>query len=231
MPVLRRLRPLALAAIAALIFAAAHAAFAQQRSQPSPQLVESVEVMGNRRHAREELFRHIKTQPGDPFDEAQMLRDFQALLGLGHFDRRGSRVFTETGHRGGVVVVFEMWELPLIESVAFEGLPDDDVRALRDGLRRRGLEMRAGIVFNVDRLNEAVRVIERVLRVRGWYNVVVEVRDEEVSATSVRLTFVVRGLPPEKRFAPKKSDKLRRRDTLAALVNRPQPRNTSLTRS
>lgn len=217
MPALCRLPLARLAALAALICATAPSAFARQQGQPMPtppRLVESVGVVGNRRLTCEEILTHVKTRPGEPYDAEQVQRDLQALAGLGVFHRDGLRVAVDTGQRGGVDIFFAVHELPLIESVTFEGLPAGEEWALREGLRRRGLEVRADSVLDSDKLNAAMRVMERALSVRGWYNVVVELQTEEVSAasTSVKLTFVVRGLPPEKRFAPKRSDRLGRRD-------------------
>ena len=103
----------------------------------------------------------------------------------------------------------------MIASVEFEGLPAGVEWALREGLRRRGLEVRADSVLDTDKINAAARVMERMLRGRGWYNVAVEPRTEQVSETSVKLTFVVRALPPERRLAPKRSDRIARRDAIA----------------
>lgn len=211
MRALRRLPPLGLAALASLIFAPAPPASAQQ----PPRLVESVEIRGNRRLNGQELLKQLKTRPGDPYDPEQVQRDLQTLAGLRLFDRRSLRVTTGSGVRGGVEVSFEVQELPVIESVKFEGLPPDEVRALREGLRRRGMEVRADELLDTDKLNAAVPVMERILRGRGWYNVAVETGVEQVSATSVKLTFVVRALAPERRLAPKKSDRLKRRDAIA----------------
>ena len=213
MPALRALPLLRRAALAALLLPPAVTTPAQQR-QPRPALVEEINVSGTRRLSGQELIKRLQTRPGDPYNEEQVSRDFQTLMGLGLFDRRVSRVVTELGVRGGIVVSFELQELPVIESVKFEGLPAGDELALRVGLRRRGVEVRAGDVLDTDKLNAAVRVMERILGGRGWYNVAVEPHAEHVSSTSVKLNFVVRALPPERRLAPKRSDRLRRRDAI-----------------
>ena len=60
--------------------------------------------------------------PGDPYNEQQVQRDFQAILSLGFFDKTATRVLTEEGARGGVNVIFEVKELPIIRDLQFEGL-------------------------------------------------------------------------------------------------------------
>ena len=168
-------------------------------------------VTGIRRLTGGEIFRHIKTRPGEPYDPEQTQRDLQALAGLGVFDRRGLRVVTETGQRGGVVVSFEVRELPVIASVKFEGLRSGDERPLLEGLRRRRLEVDGRSVYEQDKIARAMGAIKELLRGRGWRSVEVQTRVNVVSSTSVELTFVVTGLPPKKRAEPKRLDRPARR--------------------
>jgi outer membrane protein assembly factor BamA len=213
MTALPRLHRAALAALLSLPFAPA---FARQSQRPAHRqlLVEEVAVAGNRRLAREEIFRHIKTRPGDPYDERQMMRDFQTLLDLGFFDRRQSHVVTETGVRGGVVIIFELGELPLIESVSFEGLRRAEERAVRSLLRARSMGVESGGVYEPEKIRRAMSAITEVLRGRGWRRVEVETRRETRASNSVRLTFVVGGEPPYK--PPGRLDKFKKPDAVAA---------------
>src|SRR5436305_8233079 len=96
--------------VAALGALALHASAQIVMAQNSAPLVEDVEIVGNRRLAAEELLKHIKTRAGDPYSEAQVQRDLQALVTLGVFYRQQTRVRTEVGQRGGVVVIFEVVE-------------------------------------------------------------------------------------------------------------------------
>src|SRR5687768_12319009 len=106
-------------------------AIAQQQ-----QLVESVDIQGNRRLKDDDLLYYIKTRPGDVFNQAQLERDLQELLSLNFFDKVKTRVLTEEGVRGGVNVIFEVAELPIIRDLQFQGLdavPESDVlKAFRE---------------------------------------------------------------------------------------------------
>lgn len=75
-------------------------------------LVEDVELRGYRSITAEELRKHIKTTPGEKYDEAQVKRDFQQILALGIFDRAKSKFVIEEGPRGGMVVIFDLKERP-----------------------------------------------------------------------------------------------------------------------
>src|SRR5215470_14519379 len=101
-------------------FAAAGQAQAQQ-TQPQ-RLVENVDVTGNRRLRKDDILYYIQTRPGDPYNEDQVNRDYQTLLSLPFFDKTRTRVLRENGARGGINIIFEVRELPIIRDLTFEGL-------------------------------------------------------------------------------------------------------------
>src|SRR5687767_15531970 len=106
------------------IFAAAGQVKAQQ-TQPSPQpqrLVESVDVIGNRRLRKDDILYYVQTRPGDVYSPARVQSDYQAILSLGFFDKVQTRVTEEPGPRGGIIVTFFVVELPIIRDIIFAGL-------------------------------------------------------------------------------------------------------------
>lgn len=159
--------------------------------QQQQQLVESVDIQGNRRLRDEDLLYYIKTRPGDTYSQTQLERDLKELLSLNFFDKVESRVLTSEGARGGVDVIFEVKELPIIRDLQFKGLeavPESDVlKAFREG--RVNISKEA--VYNPVNAQKGVRVIREQLASKGYPNAKVTVKDEEVSATSVAVTFDV----------------------------------------
>lgn len=155
------------------------------------QLVESVDIQGNRRLKDEDLLYYIRTRPGDQFNQAQLERDLQELLSLNFFDKTATRVLTEEGVRGGVNVIFEVRELPIIRDLQFEGLdavPESEVlKAFRE--QRVGISKEA--IYNPVNANKAKRVIRELLAGKGYPNATIDVKEEEVSATSTAITFDV----------------------------------------
>src|SRR6267378_1572735 len=91
-------------------------------AQRSSRLVEGVAVIGYRRLSKEDILKHVKTKPGEVYSWKQVQRDLQSVLALGVFDKRETRVLQETGQRGGVVIIFEVVELPRILEISFKGL-------------------------------------------------------------------------------------------------------------
>src|SRR6202171_2396529 len=83
-------------------------------AQHNQRRVESVKFVNNRRLRKDDILYYVQTRPGDPYNEQQVQRDLQAILALGFFDKTKTKAFTEEGARGGINVIFEVSELPII---------------------------------------------------------------------------------------------------------------------
>src|SRR5687767_2170393 len=155
------------------------------------QIVESVDISGNRRLRDEDLLYYIKTRPGDVYDPAALERDLRELLSLNFFDKSFTRVLTTDGARGGVNVIFEVKELPIVRDLQFSGLkavPESDVlKAFRE--QRVGISKEA--VYDPVKARNATRILRELLAAKGYPNATVNIQEEEVSATSIALTFEI----------------------------------------
>src|SRR5258705_1949839 len=171
------------------IFAAPRRVTAQQ-TQPQ-RLVESVDITGNRRLRKDDILYWVQTRPGDPYNIDQVERDYQAILALGFFDKTDTRVLTENGVRGGVNIIFEVKELPIIRDLAFEGLKSVQESDVLKAFRERRVGVSKESIYDPVKVRNATRVIKELLAAGGHPNAIVTDRIEEVSATSTALTFVV----------------------------------------
>ena len=158
------------------------------RAQNSKRLVETLEIQGNRRLRDEDIIFHIKTRPGEPFSEEQVRRDLQALLELGVFDKTQTRVSTEQGLRGGVVVIFDVVEMPLILEVTFKGFRGIEESEIIEALCEKQIKLAKDKVYDPVKVRAALRVIQEMLASRGLSNVTVTVRDE-IGGTYVSIEF------------------------------------------
>lgn len=162
-----------------------------EKAVTQQQVVETVDIQGNRRLRDEDLLYYIKTRPGDVYNPAALEEDLKQLLSLNFFDKTATRVLTEPGVRGGVNVIFEVRELPIIRDLQFTGLKavqeSDVLKAFR--------EQRAGIskesVYDPVKARGATRILRELLASKGFPNAKVTVKEEEVSATSIAVTFAV----------------------------------------
>ena len=168
-------------------FFAAHT----RAQQPQQRLVESVDVINNRRLRKDDILYYIQTRQGDPYSEAQVQRDLQTILGLGFFDKVETKVSTEIGPRGGINVIFEVKELPIIRDIQFEGLhsvaESDVLKSFRE--KRVGVSKEA--IEDPVKIKNATRVIKELLAAKGHPDATVKAGVERVSATSDAITFEV----------------------------------------
>lgn len=178
--------------IAIITFAAmTHCAAAQEQGR----YVESVDVVGNRRLRDVEILRHIKTRPNQPYVEKQTQDDLRTLRKLGVFDKHATRFFIEDGAKGGVNVVFEVRELPLISDVRFEGLKSVSEAEVIKSLREKRIAVMKGDAYNPFELRRAREFIRYILATRGLPNSKVEITTNDVDATSTGITFVINEQP------------------------------------
>src|SRR5688572_13367271 len=154
-------------------------------------LVEDVQIIGNRRLRRDDILYYIQTRPGDVYNVESVQRDYQTLLSLTFFDKTATRVLTENGPRGGVIIVFEVRELPIIRDVPSEGLKTVPEADVLKACRQRRVGVSKENAYDPVKVQNAKRVIKELLSAGGHPNATVEERTEEVSATSLALTFVV----------------------------------------
>ncbi|MGD9563975.1 MAG: outer membrane protein assembly factor BamA [Pyrinomonadaceae bacterium] len=155
------------------------------------QIVESVDIQGNRRLRDDDLLYYIKTRSGDVYDPAALERDLKELLSLNFFDKSATRVLTTNGVRGGVNVIFEVRELPIIRDLIFTGTKAiteaDILKEFRE--KRTGISKEA--VYDPVKARGATRVLREMLASKGYPNATVAIKEEEISATSIALTFEI----------------------------------------
>jgi outer membrane protein insertion porin family len=173
------------------IFAGTDRVLAQQTPPPPQQIVESVDITGNRRLRKDDILYYIQTRAGDPYNVEQVQRDYQTLLSLTFFDKTQTRVLTQTGPRGGVEVIFEVKELPIIRDLTFEGLKSVQESDVLKAFRERRVGVSKESVYDPVKVRNAMRVIKELLAAGGHPNATITERTEEVSATSLAITFDV----------------------------------------
>ncbi len=159
------------------------------KAQQSQRLVENVDIVGNRRLRKDDLLYYIQTREGDRYNEDQVQRDFQTLLQLGFFDKTATRVLIEDGARGGVNVIFEVRELPIIRDLQFEGLKSVSESDVLKAFRERRVGVSKESIYDPVKIRNAERVLKELLAARGRPNATINVETEEVSATSTAVTF------------------------------------------
>ena len=160
-------------------------------AQTQQRVVESVDIIGNRRLRKDDILYYIQTRAGDNYNPATVQRDLQAILALGFFDKVDTRVTEEIGPRGGVIVTFYVKELPIIRDIQFEGLSSvaesDVLKTFRE--RRVGVSKEA--IYDPVNVRGAIRTLKEMLSAKGHPNATITEDREPISATSVAITFQI----------------------------------------
>src|ERR1041385_5871884 len=159
--------------------------------QPQQRVVEEVDIIGNRRLRKEDILYWIQTRQGDPYNPEQVNRDLQTILSLNFFDKVGTRVTIEDGPRGGVRVIFEVRELPIIRDIQFQGLKSVAESDILKAFREKRVGVSKESILDPVKVKTAERTIKELLAAKGHPNAVVSGVVEEVSKTSSAITFVV----------------------------------------
>ena len=159
--------------------------------QPQPRVVEEVDVQGNRRLRKDDLIYYIQTRPGDPYNPARVELDLQTLLSLNFFDKVDTRVAIDDAPRGGVRVTFYVKELPIIRDIQFEGLKSVSESDVLKTFRERRVGVSKESIYDPVKVRNAIRVLKELLAAKGHPNATVAEGREDVSATSVAVTFQV----------------------------------------
>ena len=158
-------------------------------------LVEELMIEGNRRLTDDELVRHVKTRPGDAYDEEQARRDLQALRELPLLDKTATGLSVEHGRRGGVVVIFNIVERPIIRDIQFAGLyavgEEDVLKAWSEG----GVRVCKECPYDPSAVTAAADAIRKLLAARGLPEATVKTQVGAASQLSVTLAFIVNERP------------------------------------
>lgn len=158
-------------------------------ARPAQQVVESVDIQGNRRLRDEDLLYYIKVRPGDTYDPAALERDLRELLSLNFFDKTATRVLTEDGIRGGVNVIFEVKELPIIRDLVFKGAKAITEADILKEFREKRVGVSKETVYDPVKARNATRTLREMLASKGYPNAKVTISEETVSATSIAVTY------------------------------------------
>jgi len=159
--------------------------------QPQPRVVENVDIIGNRRLRKDDIIYYIQTRQGDTYNPDQVARDLQTILSLGFFDKVGTRVTEEVGPRGGVNITFIVVELPIIRDIQFEGLKSVSESDVLKTFRERRVGVSKEAIEDPVKVRNATRVLKELLSAKGHPNATIDVNREQVSATSIAITFDV----------------------------------------
>lgn len=175
--------------------------FVSNIAAQNSKVVESIDIAGNRRLSDEYIIKNIKTKVGDFYSEKRLQEDLQSILKTGLFDALSSKIYTEEGRRGGIAVIFQVRELPLIVEFHIIGLQNISDDEILNELRKNDAEIGVGMPYQPEKLRKVRRVITKYLSEIWFDEISIDFTTEEVTSTTIKLQIIIKS-ESEVRFIP-----------------------------
>ena len=155
---------------------------------PVPNIIEAIEVTGNRRIPAETIRYNLQSRPGEPIDAVTVQRDIRALYGMGYFD--DIHVYEEDGDSGRIVI-FEVEEKPIIRAIDYEGNSSLTQSSILERFRDEGVGLSVEIPYDETRMQRAKAVLLDLLAGQGRQNATVEIETYEIPPNAIGVAFVI----------------------------------------
>ena len=143
--------------------------------------IDSVRVTGNRRVESEAVLAVVESRRGESLDLDKLDRDLRAVYAMGYFT--DVNIQTEDGPMGAIAT-FHVTEKPSIGSITFKG--NKKVKT-NDLTNESGIRLYS--IFNPAEVLRSVGRLKDFYRQKGYYNVKIEERIEELPGNEVALIY------------------------------------------
>ncbi|MEP7273656.1 MAG: outer membrane protein assembly factor BamA, partial [Acidobacteriota bacterium] len=130
-----------------------------------------------------------QSKPGDQYNPDLARRDLEAIVSQGWFDPLQTRLLTDQGQRGGVIVIFQVREYPIIRDLQYRGLKSATESDVLTRFKERRTQVSKESQLDPAKANAAKNVLRELLAEKGRPDAKVDIEVEEISATAVALIF------------------------------------------
>ena len=158
---------------------------------PTAPIIESVQVLGNRRIQKGTIMFSILTKAGDRLSVPLISRDVRAVYASAGEAFEDVWVQEEDGTNGRVIITFHVKEKPTIRSVSYKGLSTVQESDVMKALSDKKATMSQTSTYDETKARKAVQVIKGLLAEKGRQKAEVEVTKEIVPPNSVLVTFTI----------------------------------------
>lgn len=152
-------------------------------------VIESIQFRGARRVPQDTLRAMIFSKPGDVYNEATLRRDFMALWNTNRFD--DIQLETEKGERGGVDVIFNVQERPVIRDIKYEGAKSVSTSDILDRFKERKVGLTVESMYDPNVVNRAAVVLKELLGEHGHQFATVTPELRRIPPSSLEVVFNV----------------------------------------
>jgi outer membrane protein insertion porin family len=154
-------------------------------------IIESVQVLGNRRIQKPTIMFNILTKPGDRLSMPLISRDVRAVYASASEAFDDVWVEQDETANGRVIVTFYVKEKRTIRNVAYKGLTSVQESDVMKALSDRKATLSQTSTYDETRVRKAAQVIKGLLAEKGRQKAEVDVSTELVPPNSVLVTFTI----------------------------------------
>src|SRR5271170_4887522 len=185
----------------ALIPAATPCAHAQQDStaqaapETTPEVIDDIRVIGNRRIPKETVLARLYSHRGDTYDPITVERDFNSLWNTGYF--ANVRIEREDTPKGVILNIY-VTEKPTIREINPKGLNSVSWSDVLDRFKKEKVGLTVESQYDPTKVEHAVVVLRELLAEHGHQFAVVKVDVKKIPPASVSINLNIKEGPTVK---------------------------------
>src|SRR5258708_6752101 len=184
-----RIGPLALI-LGLLLLGLVQKAFAAP--QATGQLIEEIDVTGNRRIPTETVKSRIYSRKGDVYDEAALQRDLRSVWNSGYFE--DVRMEREQSPKGWIIHIY-VREKPTIRTIEYKGLNSVSQSDVLERYKKAKVSLTVDSPYDPTKVIKAKVVLQQLLAEHGRQFATVNIQVQQVPPATVSVTFNVKEGP------------------------------------
>jgi outer membrane protein insertion porin family len=159
------------------------------------EIVEDIQIRGNRKIPGETVRGRMFTRSGDVFDPASIERDFNALWNAGYFE--DIRIEREQGEKGVLLIVY-VKEKPTIRSIEYKGLSSVSQSDVLERFKAAKVGLSQESPYDPTKAKRAEVVLKELLAENGRQFATITTEIRPIPPASVGVTFNIKEGPKVK---------------------------------
>jgi len=164
-------------------------------AEPTPPIIERVEILNNRYLQGETLLFYISTKPGDRFDVDRLRQDFRRLWDTGFLDDLSLEVLEGTE---GVIVRFRVAERKRIQIIDYRGSNELSTSDIDEVLKQNDAEIRIDSFYDPAKARRVESLIKSMLMAKGRPFGEVTHETKNIGGSGQQLSFIIDDGPKAK---------------------------------
>ncbi|HZI58868.1 MAG TPA: outer membrane protein assembly factor BamA, partial [Verrucomicrobiae bacterium] len=156
------------------------------------QIIEDIDVIGNRRIPTETVKSRIYTRVGDVYDETALQRDLRSVWNSGYFE--DVRMEREQSPKGWRIHIY-VREKPTIRTIEYKGLNSVSVSDVLERYKKVKVPLTVDSPYDPTKVIKAKVVLQQLLSEHGRQFANISVQVQQVPPASVSVTFNVKEGP------------------------------------